>query len=200
MAISRLISIILHPIFIPIISFYLSIKLVPNLDFTIANYQNYILLILVICTVMLPVLCMLFLIKFDIISSLEMKEKHERPIPLLLTGGCLILSLKLTEKLLAFTPVLKKELVGAIIIILLASMISKFWKISLHMLGVGGLIGVLVSLQYLYGGLSSMIIYFMLIAGITAMARIYLKAHNHSQIYVGFIVGFIIECVIILLF
>ena len=200
MAISRLISIILHPIFIPIISFYLSIKLVPNLDFTIANYQNYILLILVICTIMFPVLCMLFLIKFDVISSLEMKEKHERPIPLLLTGGCLILSLKLTEKLLAFTPVLKKELVGAIIIILLASIISKFWKISLHMLGVGGLIGVLVSLQYLYGGLSSMIIYFMLIAGIIAMARIYLKAHNHSQIYVGFIVGFIIECVIILLF
>lgn len=200
MAISRLISIILHPIFIPIISFYLSIKLVPNLDFTIANYQNYILLILVICTIMFPVLCMLFLIKFDVISSLEMKEKHERPIPLLLTGGFLILSLKLTEKLLVFTPVLKKELVGAIIIILLASIISKFWKISLHMLGVGGLIGVLVSLQYLYGGLSSMIIYFMLIAGITAMARIYLKAHNHSQIYIGFIVGFIIECVIILLF
>ena len=200
MAISRLISIILHPIFIPIISFYLSIKLVPNLDFTIANYQNYILLILVICTIMFPVLCMLFLIKFDVISSLEMKEKHERPIPLLLTGGFLMLSLKLTEKLLVFTPVLKKELVGAIIIILLASIISKFWKISLHMLGVGGLIGVLVSLQYLYGGLSSMIIYFMLIAGITAMARIYLKAHYHSQIYVGFIVGFIIECVIILLF
>jgi len=200
MAISRLISIILHPIFIPVISFYLSIRMVPNLDFTIANYQNYILLILVICTIMLPVLCMLFLIKFDIISSLEMKEKHERPIPLLLTGGCLILSLKLTEKLLVFTPVLKKELVGAIIIILLASIISKFWKISLHMLGIGGLIGVLVSLQHLYGGLSSMIIYFILIAGITAMARIYLKAHNHKQIYAGFIVGFIIECVIILLF
>ena len=200
MAIARLISIILHPIFIPIISFYLSIKMVPDLDFTIANYQNYILLILIICTIMFPVLCMLFLIKFDVISSLEMTKNQERPFPLLLTGGFLILSLKLTEKLLVFTPVLKKELVGAIIIILLASIISKFWKISLHMLGVGGLIGVLVSLQYLYGGLSSMIIYFMLIAGITAMARIYLKAHNHSQIYVGFIVGFIIECVIILLF
>ncbi len=200
MAIARLISIILHPIFIPIISFYLSIKMVPDLDFTIANYQNYILLILVICTIMLPALCMLFLIKFDVISSLEMTKNQERPFPLLLTGGFLILSLKLTEKLFVFTPVLKKELVGAIIIILLASIISKFWKISLHMLGVGGLIGVLVSLQYLYGGLSSMIIYFMLIAGITAMARIYLKAHNHSQIYVGFIVGFIIECVIILLF
>ena len=200
MAIARLISIILHPIFIPVISFYLSIKMVPDLNFTIANYQNYILLILIICTIMLPVLCMLFLIKFDVISSLEMTKNQERPIPLLLTGGFLILSLKLTEKLLIFTPVLKKELVGAIIIILLASIISKFWKISLHMLGVGGLIGVLVSLQYLYGGLSSMIIYFMLIAGITAMARIYLKAHNHSQIYVGFIVGFIIECVIILLF
>lgn len=200
MAIARLISIILHPIFIPVISFYLSIKMVPDLNFTIANYQNYILLILIICTIMLPVLCMLFLIKFDVISSLEMTKNQERPIPLILTSGFLILSLKLTEKLLVFTPVLKKELVGAIIIILLASIISKFWKISLHMLGVGGLIGVLVSLQYLYGGLSSMIIYFILIAGITAMARIYIKAHNHSQIYVGFIVGFIIECVIILLF
>lgn len=200
MAISRLISILLHPIFIPVISFYLSIRMVPSLDFTIANYQDYLLLILIICTIILPAFCMLFLIKFDVISSLEMTKNQERPIPLLLTGGFLILSLKLTEKLLIFTPVLKKELVGAIIIILLASIISKFWKISLHMLGVGGLIGVLVSLQYLYGGLSSMIIYFMLIAGITAMARIYLKAHNHSQIYVGFIVGFIIECVIILLF
>ena len=200
MAISRLISILLHPIFIPVISFYLSIRMVPSLDFTIANYQDYLLLILIICTIILPAFCMLFLIKFDVISSLEMTKNQERPFPLLLTGGFLILSLKLTEKLLIFTPVLKKELVGAIIIILLASIISKFWKISLHMLGVGGLIGVLVSLQYLYGGLSSMIIYFMLIAGITAMARIYLKAHNHSQIYVGFIVGFIIECVIILLF
>ncbi len=136
MAIARLISIILHPIFIPIISFHLSIKMVPDLDFTIANYQNYILLILIICTIMLPVLCMLFLIRFDVISSLEMTKNQERPIPLLLTGGFLILSLKLTEKLLVFTPVLKKELVGAIIIILLASIISKFWKISLHMLGV----------------------------------------------------------------
>jgi len=200
MAISRLISILLHPIFIPVISFYLSIRMVPNLDFTIANYQNYILLILIICTIILPVLCMLFLIKFDVISSLEMTKNQDRPIPLILTGCCLILALKLTESLLIFAPVLKKELVGAIIIILLASIISKFWKISLHMLGLGGLIGVLVSLQYLYGGLNSMIIYFMLIAGITAMARIYLKAHNHKQIYAGFIVGFIIECVIILLF
>lgn len=200
MAISRLISIILHPIFIPIISFYLSIKMVPSLDFTIGNYENHLLLILIICTIILPVFCMLFLIKFNIITSLEMMDNKERPIPLLLTAVCLMLCLRLTEQLLFFVPVLKKELVGAIIIILLGSIISKFWKISLHMLGTGGLAGVLISLQYLYGGLNHMIIYFMPIAGITAMARINLKAHNHRQIYVGFIVGCIIECVIILLF
>ena len=62
------------------------------------------------------------------------------------------------------------------------------------MLGVGGGFGVLFSLNFLFGGLSSLIIIALFICGILGVARNLEKAHNHTQIYAGFILGFLIEC------
>ena len=88
---------------------------------------------------------------------------------------------------------LKSEFVGAIIILFIASIVSKFWKISLHMLGIGGVVGVLFSLNILFGGLFKFAILSILVAGILAMARLAEKAHSESQIYIGFLIGFLIE-------
>ena len=42
MRLSKFISIILHPIFMPIIALYLSLKLTPSIGFTITNSLNFI--------------------------------------------------------------------------------------------------------------------------------------------------------------
>ena len=54
MRLSKFISIILHPIFMPILAFYLSLKQVPSIGLAITNNQNYIYLVSFISTVILP--------------------------------------------------------------------------------------------------------------------------------------------------
>ena len=94
---------------------------------------------------------------------------------------------------------LKKELLGAFTIIVVAAIVSKYWKISLHMLGIGGLVGVLLSLELLFGGLHKLLVLFIFLSGILGVARIKEKAHNHSQVFFGFVIGFLIEISFILL-
>ena len=200
MKLSKIISVIVHPILIPIITFYTSLKLVPNIGFAITSYINLIWIILVLSTIILPVLSLLYLKYIGKIESFEMTEHKERPLPLLITGIWMLIGLRQLDNILNFAPILKIELICAIIIIFLASIISRFWKISLHMLGVGGLVGVVFSLHTLYGGFSEILIIFILISGVVGVARIKQKAHDHNQIYVGFVIGLIVESAGILIF
>jgi len=102
--------------------------------------------------------------------------------------------------ILVLSPIIKAELIGAISIILIASIISKYWKISLHLLGIGGLVGVLIALEIIYGDLQHLIIIFILLSGVLAMARIKEKAHNYLQVYIGFLGGLSVELLIMLIF
>ena len=200
MRLSKLISIILHPIFMPILALYLSLRQVASIGFAIGNYQNYIYLVLIFSTVILPLISIFFLIKSGKVSSLEMSNHKERSVPLFMTAICMGLGYYTIENILVFSPIIKAELIGAISIILIASIISKYWKISLHLLGTGGLVGVLIALEIIYGNLQHLIIIFILLSGVLAMARIKEKAHNYPQLYIGFLVGLSVELLMILIF
>ena len=200
MRLSKLISIILHPIFMPILALYLSLRQVPSIGFAITNYQNYIYLVLIFSTVILPLISILFLIKSGKVSSLEMSNHKERSVPLFRTALWMGLGYYILENILVFSPIIKAELIGAISIILIASIISKYWKISLHLLGIGGLVGVLIALEIIYGNLQHLIIIFILLSGVLAMARIKEKAHNYPQVYIGFLGGLSVELLIMLIF
>lgn len=200
MVFAKIISIILHPVFMPIIAFYLSLKLTANTQFLNANYMNFIYLILFLSTIVMPLLSIFFLIKKGLVSSLEMNGYKERVLPLIVTTTWMCYGYYKLEGALAFTPLLKRELLCAIIIVFLAALISKFWKISLHMLGVGGCVGVLFSLNILFGGLVYETIASVFLAGVLGFARLRLKAHNNTQVYVGFLTGFSIECGGLLIF
>lgn len=193
MRFSKFISIILHPIFMPTIAIYLSLKLIPNIGFAITNYLSFIYPILILSTIILPLMSVYFLKKKKIISSLEMRNHKERSLPIFITIMWMIYGYYKLAEIFVLSPILKSECIGAIIILLTASIISIFWKISLHMLGIGGLVGVLFGLNILFGGIYQIAILSVVISGFLASARITEKAHNEAQIYTGFLIGFLIE-------
>jgi hypothetical protein len=180
--------------------FYLSLRLIPNIGFAIVNYLNFIYTVLLFSTIILPLISVFFLIKNKIVSSLEMSNYKERSVPLFITAIWMGYGYYRLDDILFITPVLKAELFGAIILLFIASAISRYWKISLHMLGIGGAVGVLFGLNILFGGLLQIIILFILLSGALGVARLNQKAHNHNQIYTGFLIGFLIEAGSVLLF
>jgi len=200
MRLSKLISILLHPIFMPIVVVYLSLNLVPNIGFAINNYLNFVFIILFLSTILLPLTSIFFLLKNGVISSFEINNHKERSLPIFITIIWMVYGYYKISSILLFAPILKSEFLGAIIILSLASIISRFWKISLHMLGVGGLVGVLFGLNFLFGGLFQWIIIAIVFSGIVATARLIEGAHTQGQVYAGFFIGLIIEFGCVLLF
>ena len=180
--------------------FYLSLKLVPSLGFLVTNHLSSICLILIFSSVLMPLLSVLFLIRKGVVSSLEMGDYKERGLPLLITALWMVYGYYMLSDVFIFCPILRSEFLGAIVIIVLAAAISKYWKISLHMLGAGGAVGVLFGLNVLFGGLSNAIGLFILLSGLLGSARLNLKAHTRPQIYIGFFIGFFIEAIVILFF
>lgn len=193
MKLSKVISILLHPVFMPIIAVHLSLLLIPAIGFAITNYLRFIYLVLILSTIIMPLLSVFLLIKIKLVSSLEISDHKERPTTLLITGIWMLAGYLMLEEILVFTPLIKVELLGAIIIIFLASIISKYWKISLHMIGIGAVVGVLILLNLLFGEITLIIAVSVLVAGFLGAARLNENAHNHAQVYCGFLLGLFVE-------
>ena len=114
MQLSKIISVILHPIFIPFLMLYLSLKLIPNIGFAITNYLNFIYLILIFSTILLPLISIFFLIKKKFVSSLEMNNYKERSVPIFITAFWMSYGYYKLSAVLTLSPLLKAELLGSI--------------------------------------------------------------------------------------
>ena len=200
MKLTQLISILLHPMFMPILALHLTLLVLPSLAFTLS--QNLLLIygILIFSTMVLPLISIFWLMQKGKVSSLEMSNHKERSLPLFKTVIWMSFGYYLLQNLLFYTPILKAELLGAILIILLAAIISKFWKISLHLLGIGGIVGVFIALQIIHGNFLYLLLLFILLSGLLGVARIKQKAHNYAQVYAGFLVGLSVELITLLVY
>ena len=200
MKLTQLISILLHPVFMPILALHLTLLVLPSLAFTLS--QNLLLIygILIFSTMVLPLISIFWLMQKGKVSSLEMSNHKERSLPLFKTVIWMSFGYYLLQNLLFYTPILKAELLGAILIILLAAIISKFWKISLHLLGIGGVVGVFIALQIMHGDFLYLLLLFILLSGLLGVARIKQKAHNYAQVYAGFLVGLSVELITLLVY
>jgi len=200
MKLTQLISIILHPMFMPLLALHLTLLVLPSLAFTLSHNLVLIYGILVFSTMILPLASIFWLMQKGKVSSLEMSNNKERPLPLFKTVIWMSFGYYLLQNLLFYTPILKAELLGAIIIILIAAIVSKFWKISLHLLGIGGVVGVFIALQIIHGDFLYLLLLFILLSGLLGVARIKQKAHNYAQVYAGFLVGLSVELITLLVY
>lgn len=199
-SISKIISVLLHPIFMPLITLKITLYFLPIYNLGAYPHMSFITCVFVLTTIVLPLLSVLYLMSIKKIHSLEMRSLEERPLPLFLSSVIMFGGFILLRPIMSITPILTIEFLCAIIIVFIAGVISKHWKISLHMMGAGGATGAILGLHLLYGGFAKLIILMILTSSFLAVARKTLKAHNSLQIYIGFLVGLFIQTIGILVF
>ena len=149
-------------------------------------------------TFLLPLLNALLLLRMNQIASLSMETKEERKIPFLATSVFYVMESYFL--LNADVPVLIKAMMfGATILVVCVLLINLFWKISAHMVGIGGLCGMMIAISYrLQINLHIVLIVLFLIAGLTAFARLRLNAHDPKQVYAGFLLGVFAQLILFL--
>ena len=198
MKFSKIISYLLHPILIPIIVLYIGINNVDYLYLIFHNYSNNLYVIILTFTMVLPLISAILFVKSGRVESLEMRKKEERRGPLFVSAlimGIGFFKFYLISKL-SFH--LSAIYISSIILLIFAFLITIRWKISLHMLGIGGATGTFIALNYIFGGIYYLILLFLALSGLLAFARLDQKAHNASQVYVGFVLGCIFQSLFII--
>ncbi len=143
---------------------------------------------------LLPILNIYLLYKLKRIPSFLLSNRSERGFPYLITSlfyfGLVYLLLEVN-----IWNTLKLFLFGGGIAIVLTALINSRYKISAHMVGLGGLLGVLISVSYLLKlDLTPMYIFVVIISGAVASARMYLGEHGHGQLLSGFMLGLLVQC------
>lgn len=148
----------------------------------------------------LPVINIYILYRLNRISSLRLEDQSERTFPYVLTS-CFYFGLFYLFLDLSVWPSIKVLIFGGGFSILLTAIINLKYKISAHMVGIGGLIGSLLVVSYVlkYNSTPQVSILF-IIAGIIATCRLYLNAHQPKQIYSGFFLGFLTQIAVFLCF
>jgi membrane-associated phospholipid phosphatase len=197
MRLSKFISRILHPIFIPSITMVIVVKKFLNI-IILQNQASAIIIASILFTLLFPLLSVIYLLFKNKIESLEMSKKEERFLPLLITICWMLIGFYVIRDILGFSPVIKTIYLGAIYTLSISMIITRRWKISLHMLAIGGASGTFLILQLLYGGVFYVLTSSLFISGLIGYSRLDQNAHTAPQIYAGFLLGFIMMCLSIL--
>ena len=191
MSLEKIVSILFHPVFVPTITVFLVVKIYSNI-IILENQAGIILIGTCVFSLILPLLSVFILLLTKKINSLEMPKKEERFLPILFGSIWMILGFYFMKEIFSYAPIMKSIYLGAIYVMLISLLITKKWKISLHMLAIGGATGVFIMLEFLFGQNLMLLLITILISGILGFSRLSLKAHSLNQIYAGFILGNII--------
>ena len=193
---AKIISILFHPLIMPIVGLVIIFNTDSYINYAIPMELKRAVIVLVgTSTFIIPLLISLLLINRKLINSLEMETQKERIIPYAFTIIFYVFTLYMLKRA-PIPPIIFNFVIGATLSVIIAFIVNIKWKISAHMIGIGGLLGALICVSILLEiYITPFIIFTLLVAGLVGSSRLILKAHTQSQIYVGFAVGIICQVI-----
>ncbi|MBI9039375.1 MAG: hypothetical protein JEY97_14670 [Bacteroidales bacterium] len=189
--IAKIISYVFHPILMP--SYALLFLLFFQYSFfslTIPlNVKWLILTMVFITTVLFPLLSIFIMLRKGMLNSLKMESRQERIYPFITTAIFYYLTYYLLSRI-QISYIFHVLILGSTLLIITALFINFFWKISIHMIAIGGVLGTFLGLSVLtILNIPQFIFFLIFISGIIGFSRLKLNAHNPAQVYAGFLTG-----------
>ena len=183
---ARILAIALHPVLMPCFLVGLLLYADPHIGFFLPMEARWLMLMmLVVMTVLFPLISVLLMRKARLITDLELPRREERIAPYLFTLLYQGMALYLLYRT-PIHPIVYALFIGILIAVLASLLITLRWKISAHLVGIGGLIGGLFADQLLLGAnLFLPLVCAILGAGMLGTARLLTSDHSHAQILVG---------------
>ncbi len=188
--IARAFSTMFHPLLMPTIGIFILFQLNTYVSFSLTpEARRFIMLIIFLNTALVPVFSILVLKHTGYIRDLLLDSRGERILPLTVAAVMFFLTYYLLLQT-SLPSLIYFFVMGGTILVLLSLMVSFLWKISLHMVSLGGVTGFLIITALLLRiEVSWMIASVFLVSGLTGASRIHLKAHSPAQVYTGYLLG-----------
>ncbi|MFZ1687803.1 MAG: hypothetical protein WAU70_10300 [Flavobacteriales bacterium] len=175
----------------PLFLFLLAFRLEPHLGYFMppqAMWFNHI--VIAVMTGLFPLIGAALMLRTRRVNGLTMDERKQRIAPMVSTLLYYCLTYWLLRKY-PHHPAALSLFLGCIVSLIAVLAVTFMWKISMHMAGIGGLVGGLAALQILFGSFSVLVLVpLVLIVGLLGTARLVDSDHTPAQIYSGAVLGF----------
>lgn len=198
--IAKIISVVFHPMLIPSYTILILFNINNYISLLIPFSAKLLILGMVfITTFLFPILFIFIMKRKGIVKTLQMETREERIYPFAVTAIFYFLSYYMLKQL-HISDIYYLFLLGATFLIIIALLITFYWKISAHMIGIGGMLGALIGISFRINvDFVFLIALIVLCSGIVGFARLKLNAHKPLQIYSGFLSGVIIMLLVFLI-
>lgn len=189
-----LLSVVFQPLLMPSLVFGLVFFAVPQASSIPDSFKVRLFYLIVASTLLIPMVLMLGLRWSGMVKSLHFEEKSDRRTPFILVTLFYLLTTYFLKEKTELDPILWQGMGIIAFAVALLTGITFFWKMSAHMTGIGGVLGVLAVLAIYFPSLNLayLLVATLLLGGLVASARLYLDAHRPAEVYVGLLVGFVI--------
>jgi membrane-associated phospholipid phosphatase len=177
----------------PFVGVLLMLLLNDNInDVVPVETRKYIVTISLLLTIIIPAILFLLFFKMGWVSDLNLTVRKERILPTFIVLLLFFILYYLVRNATGVSIAFVSILLGSIVGILIANIVTAFWKISIHSLGITSVVGSLVALFYATGEMLPIAVYVLMgIAIIVGGSRIILKRHTPMQVVMGSILGFL---------
>lgn len=190
-------SYVFHPIFIPVYVTWFLTYIHPGYFAGFNTQQKtWIIVRVAYSMVFFPFITVLLLKGLGFSKSIFLKTQQERIIPYIACGIFFFWVYLVFRNQPEIPKILTAFTFGVFLSSSAALLFNIRMKISMHAIGMGGLIGIFL-LVMLYNTMlmGAPLSIALLIAGIVCTSRMIVSDHTQSEIYVGFFVGFICQLI-----
>ena len=174
-------SFLLSPMFMPTYGMLIAFQL-STYQILLTTDKLIVIAVVAVLTCVVPAILFLVMKHFGIISDVHLNQRRERFLPYSIITVCYVVG-----ALYLFN-------IGAATSALVSMVVNFFWKISAHMAGIGGLIGLLCKINNYGDGvfdLMPIICVMIITAGILGTSRIAMERHTLWQVIAGVLNGFL---------
>lgn len=189
--ISKVVSYLFYPLFIPYYSFIILLN--DNAFYATRLTDSGRLILegtLFVTLILLPFAICLLLWKKKLIRTIFMVDREERVYPLIIVSIFYYLTYYLLKGL-HVSAVYSYFMLGLTFIVVCALVITFFYKISLYMLSTGSLLGLLFGLSFGHGiDQTFTIMGTLVVSGLLATFRSIDETHKPWELYSGLLLGF----------
>ena len=156
------------------------------------SFKERLFYLIVSSTLIIPMVLMLGLRWTGMVKSLYFEEKSDRRTPFIFVTLFYVLTTYFLKQKTELDPILWQGMAIITVSVVLLTAVTFFWKMSAHMIGIGGLLAVLGVLGVYFPSLdlAYLLVATLLLGGVVASSRLYLEAHSPTEVYVGLLVGF----------
>ena len=138
-----LLSVVFQPLLMPSLVFGLLFFAVPQASSIPDSFKVRLFYLIVASTLLIPMVLMLGLRWSGMIKSLHFEEKSERRTPFIMVTLFYLLTTYFLKEKTELDPILWQGMGIIAFAVALLTGITFFWKMSAHMTGIGGVLGVL---------------------------------------------------------